>query len=241
MVGLVLVDPRQYDIDAGADGSTPAQAVLFSLGFLLISIGVLVSLGSMVLRWRRSQGEQRQQVRLIAASAALISIGLVVLFFVQLFNGGTQTWASSLPLYVSYFLLPILLGQTASGFATMLCTLVLYEGCYLSEVVRAGIEALPARLRAVHGDIAVLAKESKLVDTLAPRDEVRKRLIALTGEDKEKHSFKQIGYGDYLKSKGGDRSGATGRGKAIAVVVAKGTILDGTQPAGTIDPRYVSS
>ena len=38
-----------------------------------------------------------------------------------------------------------------------------------------------------------LAKEAKLVDTLAPRDEVRKRLIALTGEDKEKHSFKQIG------------------------------------------------
>lgn len=43
----------------------------------------------------------------------------------------------------TYFLLPVLLGQTVSGFATMLCTLVLYEGCYLSEVVRAGIEALP--------------------------------------------------------------------------------------------------
>ena len=43
----------------------------------------------------------------------------------------------------TYFLLPVLLGHTVSGFATMLCTLVLYEGCYLSEVVRAGIEALP--------------------------------------------------------------------------------------------------
>jgi len=100
--------------------------------------------------------------------------------------------------------------------------------------IAAGIEALPDRLRAVHGDMAVLAKEARLVDTLAPRDEVRKRLIALTGEDKEKHSFKQIGYGDYLRSKGGDRTGATGRGKAVAVVVARGTILDGTQPAGTI-------
>ena len=97
---------------------------------------------------------------------------------------------------------------------------------------RRAIEALPDRLRAVHGDMAMLAKEAKLVDTLAPRDEVRKRLIALVGEDKEKHSFKQIGYGDYLKAKGGDRTGATGRGKAVAVVVAKGTILDGTQPAG---------
>ena len=43
----------------------------------------------------------------------------------------------------TYFLLPALLGHPVSGFTTMLCTLILYEGCYLSEVVRAGIEALP--------------------------------------------------------------------------------------------------
>lgn len=43
----------------------------------------------------------------------------------------------------TYFLLPVLLGHIVSGFTTMLCTLVLYEACYLSEVVRAGIEALP--------------------------------------------------------------------------------------------------
>jgi polar amino acid transport system permease protein len=43
----------------------------------------------------------------------------------------------------TYFLLPVLIGHNVSGFATMLCTLVLYQGCYLSEVVRAGIEALP--------------------------------------------------------------------------------------------------
>ena len=43
----------------------------------------------------------------------------------------------------TYFLLPVLLGHNVSGFTTMVCTLVLYEGCYLSEVVRAGIEALP--------------------------------------------------------------------------------------------------
>ncbi len=42
-----------------------------------------------------------------------------------------------------YFLLPALLGRPVSGFTTMVCTLVLYEASYLSEVVRAGIEALP--------------------------------------------------------------------------------------------------
>ncbi len=43
-----------------------------------------------------------------------------------------------------YFLLPLLIGQNVSGFLTMLCTLVIYQGAYLSEVVRAGILALPA-------------------------------------------------------------------------------------------------
>ena len=41
-----------------------------------------------------------------------------------------------------YFLVPLLIGRNVSGFVTMLCTLVLYEGAYLAEVVRAGIEAL---------------------------------------------------------------------------------------------------
>ena len=42
-----------------------------------------------------------------------------------------------------YFLVPLVIGHNVSGFVTMLCTLVIYEGAYLSEVVRAGIEALP--------------------------------------------------------------------------------------------------
>jgi polar amino acid transport system permease protein len=42
-----------------------------------------------------------------------------------------------------YFLFPLLIGTSVPGFATMLCTLVIYEGAFLSEVVRAGIVALP--------------------------------------------------------------------------------------------------
>ena len=53
--------------------------------------------------------------------------------------------------------------------------------------ISALVEAMPDRLRAAGGDPAKLALDAKLVDKLAPRDEVRKRLIALTGEDKEKH------------------------------------------------------
>ncbi len=42
-----------------------------------------------------------------------------------------------------YFMVPLLIGRNVSGFTTMLVTLVLYEGAYLAEVVRAGIQALP--------------------------------------------------------------------------------------------------
>ena len=42
-----------------------------------------------------------------------------------------------------YFLVPVLIGRNVSGFTTMVCTLVIYEAAFLSEVVRAGIQALP--------------------------------------------------------------------------------------------------
>jgi protease-4 len=103
-----------------------------------------------------------------------------------------------------------------------------------AEDVAAWIEAMPERLRAAGGDAAKAALDARLVDKLAPRDEVRQRMIQLVGEDKEKKSFRQIGVQAYLQARGGDRTGAGARGKAVAVVVAKGDILDGDQPAGTI-------
>lgn len=42
-----------------------------------------------------------------------------------------------------YFMVPLLIGQTVPGFVAMVCTLVVYETAFLSEIVRAGIEALP--------------------------------------------------------------------------------------------------
>jgi len=41
-----------------------------------------------------------------------------------------------------YFMVPLLIGASVPGFVTMLVTLVLYEGAFLSEVVRGGIVAL---------------------------------------------------------------------------------------------------
>ena len=60
------------------------------------------------------------------------------------------------------------------------------------EDITSMIDAMPDRLRAAGGDLAKMALDARMVDKLAPRDEVRQRLIDLVGEDKEKKSFRQV-------------------------------------------------
>jgi protease-4 len=96
------------------------------------------------------------------------------------------------------------------------------------------IEQLPERTVAVKGDLAKLAVDARLVDRLGYRDEFRARMIELAGAEEKEKTFLQVSVADYLEAHGGDRSGASGHGDAVAVVVAKGDILDGTQPSGTI-------
>jgi len=102
--------------------------------------------------------------------------------------------------------------------------------------VRSYIDQMPQRLESAKGDIAKLALDSGLVDKLGQRDEVRARMIELAGEEKKENekTFKQVSVSDYLEAKGGDRTGESGGGDAVAVIVAKGDILDGKQPAGKI-------
>jgi protease-4 len=102
------------------------------------------------------------------------------------------------------------------------------------EALTAVIEGMPELLKASGGDTAKIALEAKLVDKLAARDEVRKRMIALAGEDEKSKSFKQVSMSDYLEALGSDRPGAKGKGDKVAVVVAKGSIVDGTAGPGRI-------
>jgi len=102
------------------------------------------------------------------------------------------------------------------------------------EALTALVDQLPERLKASGGDPAKLALDAKLVDRLATRDEVRKRMIELAGEDSKSKSFRQVALGDYLEALGNDRPGAKGKGDAVAVVVAKGEIVDGTAGPGRV-------
>ncbi len=102
------------------------------------------------------------------------------------------------------------------------------------EALTAYIEGMPELLKAAGGDTAKIALDAKLVDKLAARDEVRKRMIDLAGEDEKTKSFKQVSMADYLEALGDDRPGAKGKGDKVAVVVAKGEIVDGTAGPGRI-------
>jgi polar amino acid transport system permease protein len=47
-------------------------------------------------------------------------------------------------IFWGYFLVPLLIGKVVPGFVTMVVALVVYEAAFLSEIVRAGIQSLPA-------------------------------------------------------------------------------------------------
>ena len=91
------------------------------------------------------------------------------------------------------------------------------------------IDELPKRLAAVGGDAAKLALDSKLVDGLKTRGELRQLLIERGAKDAEGKSFRQVSFDDYL-----ERLKPKTSGDAVGVVVAEGNIVDGKVPAGTV-------
>jgi polar amino acid transport system permease protein len=46
-------------------------------------------------------------------------------------------------IFWAYFCVPLLVGHEVSGFTTVVAAIVAYEGAFLAEVVRAGLQALP--------------------------------------------------------------------------------------------------
>ena len=90
----------------------------------------------------------------------------------------------------------------------------------------------PKLMAQANGELS--AVDFGLADQALSRVEAREYLIELVGENKETHSYNRVGLDDYLTTIKEDRFGRETKGNKVAVVVARGTILDGTQPAGTI-------
>lgn len=92
----------------------------------------------------------------------------------------------------------------------------------------------PRLMAEANGDSARAALDFGLADLALTRVEMREHLIKLVGEDKETHSYNKIAFSDYLETLDDDRFGRKAKGDRVGVIVARGTILNGTQPAGKI-------
>jgi len=96
------------------------------------------------------------------------------------------------------------------------------------------INNVPKHLAKVQGDTALLALNQGLVDALKTRDEVNRELVGLVGEDHDNGTYKQIRFNDYLQIIRPRLKTKKPTSSHVGVIVAKGFILDGDQPAGTI-------
>ncbi len=102
-----------------------------------------------------------------------------------------------------------------------------------AESLRGYTENIASELATVGGDTARLALETGLVDGLKTREELRSYLVEITGKDQD-GTFKQIGLNDYLKTIPHSFVDPPAADGSIGIIIARGTILNGEQPIGTI-------
>lgn len=106
-VSLMAADPRSFDVEADQIGI--ARQVNFSIGFVLITIGLAGAVLSMLVRLHRSRGEERQQVRLIALAVGVLAACIANTFVAEL-RGNESFWTTWFFVYIAYDLLPLAFG-----------------------------------------------------------------------------------------------------------------------------------
>ncbi len=96
------------------------------------------------------------------------------------------------------------------------------------------MEQILAKFEAANSDFAQYALDNGWVDALRTRNEFRNEMIELLGEADNKKGYNTITYNDYLKVITPPIALPESNKDKVAIVVAKGTILDGNQKPGTI-------
>ncbi|MDO6428735.1 signal peptide peptidase SppA [Thalassotalea sp. 1_MG-2023] len=94
------------------------------------------------------------------------------------------------------------------------------------------IDILLDKLEKADGKIAQYALNNHWVDQLKTHDQINETLLAMVGRNTQ-GNFNQIGFNQYLRAST-PMVAVGGNADKVAVIVAKGTILDGEQPPGTI-------
>jgi len=96
------------------------------------------------------------------------------------------------------------------------------------------LEGLLAKFEQAGGDFANYALQNNWVDALKTREDVRVELTGLVGENEDNHGVNVTHFNTYLKVVNPPLPSINSDIDQVAIVVAKGTILNGNQKAGTI-------
>ena len=96
------------------------------------------------------------------------------------------------------------------------------------------LDVLLNKFEEADADFAKYALNNGWVDALKTREEVRQELVALVGTDENKLGVNVTPFNTYLKAVNPPLPQMGNMKDKVAIVVAKGEILDGNQPAGTI-------
>jgi protease IV len=102
-----------------------------------------------------------------------------------------------------------------------------------SGVIQDVLENLIAHVEAMNGDLAQLALEQGFVDGLVTRAELQQLIIDVAGKTEDGDSYAGTALGDYLPQMR-MLQGDTVEEKNVAVIVAAGEILNGSQAPGLI-------
>ncbi|HEY0922332.1 signal peptide peptidase SppA [Rheinheimera pacifica] len=93
--------------------------------------------------------------------------------------------------------------------------------------------ALLEKLQAAEGDLSQYAVNAGLVDNIKTREAFRRDLIAIVGENDD-HTYNHVTFGEYAKLVIPSKQFDNPLTDKVAIVVARGVIVDGTAKAGTI-------
>ncbi|MFT4993229.1 MAG: protease-4 [Paraglaciecola sp.] len=96
------------------------------------------------------------------------------------------------------------------------------------------IDSFLQKFEQADGDFARYALDNGWVDALKTREAVLQELIAVVGDDDSKRGYTHITYRNYLKIINPPLPHMGNDTDKVGVVVAKGTILNGTQKPGTV-------
>jgi signal transduction histidine kinase len=105
-LGTLSTPPSDF-VYGQRDSTRAITAPLLTAGWMLVAVGLVASAVSLLLRLRRSRDDVRRQLLWIAAAAAMLAIGVVVILAVPRITGVEGTWLAGLPLRVAQVMVPV--------------------------------------------------------------------------------------------------------------------------------------